>query len=166
MNKTIRDTFLLTPEPFKGQNLNLGAPVDWDEEVDGECGSLPVYSSHKDARFSKEGCNRFVSSWKLTRLQRLLILVTGRVQLTVTAHAMPPVALTCYPETAHLSGAEREEVEDASGVVVGLVVWAPEIAKEVLIGDTSRRKTKPRKATVFEFLFAHFAKLLYPTYEP
>lgn len=73
----------LNPVKFPEANKNLLKPDDMTDE---ECTSLWVYSNGKQC----------ISCWKLTWKQRLLVLLYGRIWLSVlSGQTQPPVWLDC-----------------------------------------------------------------------
>lgn len=62
----------MKPIKFKESNINFVA--------DG-CGDLPAY----------KGCDQIISCWHLTPLERLRVLCTGRIFLSIFGNAQPPV---------------------------------------------------------------------------
>lgn len=68
---------------FKGANLQLGKPRDWDDATQGECGTLPVLRD--DAGF--------VSCWRPTPDELAMLNDGGVVTLTVIGEGHPPVSL-------------------------------------------------------------------------
>lgn len=85
-----RDPSSLRPQPFpEATHPGLGAPASWDESIHGPCDPLPVLQGQNSA-----GLPVFVSKWKVMGLrERLRVLLTGEIWLTVCYHGQPPVAL-------------------------------------------------------------------------
>lgn len=75
----------LTPEPFKGQDIVLGAPAGWDADKHGPCSGLPI----------KREDGVCMSVWGLTIRQRLAVLFGGKIVLRiVSGQTQPPVMLS------------------------------------------------------------------------
>lgn len=73
----------LHPVKFPEANLNLTKPGNMTDE---QCGSLWVYTNG-------EQC---ISRWRLTFWQRIKLLFTGHIWMSVySGHTQPPVALCC-----------------------------------------------------------------------
>lgn len=72
-----------TPVKFKEANINLTRPETMTDE---ECRSLWVYTDGTQC----------ISRWKLTWLQRLMVLFFGHIWLSVySGYSQPPVWLNC-----------------------------------------------------------------------
>lgn len=66
-------------------NAMLGAPVDWDDEKDGECVALPIY---RDA-----ATQTMHSFWQPNEQEIANILAGVPIRLTIIGSAHPPVAI-------------------------------------------------------------------------
>jgi hypothetical protein len=74
---------VLLPVKVAG-TINFGAPEGWDEQLNGECRTLPVRIDHDS--------NVYQSFWKLTWRQWLGVLFGRKICLSI--HGMqPPVRL-------------------------------------------------------------------------
>lgn len=74
----------MIPIDFKESNKKLGTPKNWDEEKNGKCGVLPVYSDGQQS----------ISLWKLSWKERIQILRYGKIWLGILAgKSQPPVWL-------------------------------------------------------------------------
>lgn len=75
----------MKPIEFPGMNTDLKKPANMTAE---ECSSLPCF---------RDGA-QVISCWKLTFIERLRALRTGKIWLTVISGAtQPPVALSTTP---------------------------------------------------------------------
>lgn len=79
----------LKPQPFADQNVVLGAPEEWSDEVHGECEVLPI----------KRENGVCTSLWGLTFWQKIRLLLGWRLWLHVASgNTQPPVMLTISKE--------------------------------------------------------------------
>jgi hypothetical protein len=74
-------------ENFTQANRLLEAPSNWDSDKRGECQPLPIY----------HGGGLMVSCWSLSWLERLRVLFSGRLWLTIVGDVHPAVALSAEP---------------------------------------------------------------------
>jgi hypothetical protein len=72
---------------FGGVTNHLGRPVDWDENKNGHCDSLPVM------RTPWHGIPSFISIWKPSIAELNHLLKGGHVRLLVVGETHPPVSL-------------------------------------------------------------------------
>lgn len=61
----------------------LKSPIDWDEDLQGECIDLPS--------FYEDGA--YYSVWELTDADRAVIAAGGNIQLGVYGRSHPPVSV-------------------------------------------------------------------------
>lgn len=72
----------MKPVNFPGTNLILGKPRNWNDEINGPCESLAVYTDGSTC----------LSIWKPSWRDRLLILFGGKISLACfTGSTQPPV---------------------------------------------------------------------------
>lgn len=68
----------MKPIKFKEQNVTFGKPADMTDE---QCSSLPAYRGDGD----------IISLWKLSFIERIKILFTGRLWFCVHSLSQPPI---------------------------------------------------------------------------
>lgn len=83
----------MNPVKMADTNLLLGAPVDWDENKNGECVALPV-KAHRDEHQNPI----FQSAWEPSEEEKAIIAAGGRIILTVWGQMHPPVGLHIEPK--------------------------------------------------------------------
>lgn len=80
----------------------LGAPKDWDQNLDGACGVLPVL----DAVDEQSGFNFMYSVWRPTAEELAALQGGGAIRLGIVGHSHPVINMAVLtPETcdeAHL----------------------------------------------------------------
>ena len=84
----------IKPPGFGDEHIfPLGAPPDWDNETRGQCVTLQTVRTEET----------IVSCWQASWIDRLRLLFTGRVWLTVYSKQHPPVCLTARPTAKPVS---------------------------------------------------------------
>lgn len=76
----------MTPVYTKDTNLDLGAPENWNRELQGDCISLPCI--WKNERFLS-----YTSFWKPTAEELAVLNAGGAVTLEVCGLSHPPVMI-------------------------------------------------------------------------
>jgi hypothetical protein len=89
------------PIEFKGQEVVLGAPKDWDHETDGKCTGLPI----------KRDNGQCISLWTPTRSEIEALQQGAAVQVAVfSGNTQPPISINvqkidgsglCVDDTNH-----------------------------------------------------------------
>lgn len=77
----------MKPGKIDDATRTLGQPIDWNPDMDGQCGALEI----SDRRVGT--INRMHSAWELSDAERAAIAAGGRVILTVCGDVHPPVSL-------------------------------------------------------------------------
>lgn len=77
----------MRPAVIPGHTRVLGQPKDWDEKTQGKCLGLAVRDEEQ------EGMHALVSHWEPTPRELEVLLLGGKVQLTVMSCGHPPVRL-------------------------------------------------------------------------
>lgn len=76
---------------IQGATRILNKPVDWDEERDGLCGTLPIRDERTTA------CDTMISAW-LPTLEEIERIVQGApIYLHVVGRVHPPVSVGVGP---------------------------------------------------------------------
>ena len=98
-------------QSFTEANRLLEAPSNWDSDKRGECQPLPIY----------HGDGLMVSCWSLSWRERLRVLLSGRLWLTIAGDTHPPVALSAEPVSipARVFLSEDEIVADLLARIKG-----------------------------------------------
>jgi hypothetical protein len=92
-----------------GANAAPGAPRDWNPEIHGECGALPIRVHPSEALDGSVPVEYVESAWRPDAADLSALLYGGHVVLRVFGW-QPPVAL--YVEPAARDDAEDECLED------------------------------------------------------
>jgi hypothetical protein len=74
----------MKPWNFAEANRLLEAPSNWESHKHGECQPLPIYHDN----------GLMMSCWSLSWRERLRVLFSGRLWLTIVGDAHPPVVLS------------------------------------------------------------------------
>lgn len=76
----------MRPVRVAGQNADFSKPLDWDDKLDGECGSLPV-------RIGTDHRTRTMTSNWLPSPEELAVLNAGGVVELCCVGNQPPVSV-------------------------------------------------------------------------
>ena len=77
----------MTPIKLDDETRPIGKPVDWDEDIHGECLTLSVHDTNEETG------NRMISGWKPSEGELEVLNQGGHVWLSIMGRVHPVVQL-------------------------------------------------------------------------